>query len=180
MNDKEKMSITPVAGYSPHIGVLVATLQHCRARTVWGLEDSTIYQLDFLYDTTANSIGALLLHLVALEVAIQDYTFQGLSLENSEWRQKWGVAMYLGDHARREIRGHPVSYYLDKLQQVRAQTLDQLRQVGDEWLWREAPWFDWTANNYWMWYHVYEDEINHRGEINWLKSRIPAAPPESD
>jgi len=69
---------------------------------------------------------------------------------------------------------------LDELQRIRAQTLDQLRQYSDEWLWREAPWFDWVANNYWMWYHVYKDEINHRGEINWLKSRIPAAPSESD
>ncbi len=88
--------------------------------------------------------------------------------------------MYLDDRARREIRGHPVDYYLDELQRIRARTLDQLRPYGDEWLWREAPWFDWVANNYWMWYHVYEDEINHRGEINWLKSRIPAAPPAPD
>ena len=179
MNDKEKSLIAPVAGYSPHVGVLVATLQHCRVRTVEWVQDLTIYQLDFLYDATANSIGALLLHLAALEVAIQEYTFHGISLENPEWREKWGTAMCLGDRARREIRGHPADYYLDELQRIRARTLDQLRQYGDEWLWRESPWFDWTANNYWMWYHVYEDEINHRGEINWLKSRIPAAPPES-
>jgi len=28
------------------------------------------------------------------------------------------------------------------------------------------------ANNYWQWYHVYEDEINHRGEMSWRLSRM--------
>ncbi len=49
----------------------------------------------------------------------------------------------------------------------------------DEWLWKELPWNEQAANNYWMWYHVYEDEINHRGEISWLKSRIPREPEDS-
>jgi hypothetical protein len=180
MREKDKALIAPVAGYSPHIGVLVDTLQCCRSKTVEWLQDLTIYQLDFLYDATANSIGALLLHLCALEVAVQEYSFHGIALENPEWRQKWGVAMDLGEPARREIRGHPVSYYLAELQRIRAQTLEQLRQYQDDWLWRQAPWGNRIVNHYWMWYHVYEDEINHRGEISWLKSRIPADPPQSE
>jgi hypothetical protein len=27
-------------------------------------------------------------------------------------------------------------------------------------------------SNYWQWYHVYEDEINHRGEMSWRLSRM--------
>lgn len=56
---------------------------------------------------------------------------------------------------------------------MRESTLAQFRQYDDEWLWQESPSNNIVANNYWMWYHVYADEINHRGEINWLKSRIP-------
>lgn len=178
MRGKDKVMIAPVTGYSPHMGVLIDTLQCCRSKTIEWIQDLTIYQLDFLYDDRANSIGALLLHLCALEVAVQEYTFYGIPLENPEWQQKWGTAMYLGDRARREIRGHPVQYYMEKLDETRSQTLNHMQQYGDEWLWRESPWFRRLANNYWMWYHVYEDEINHRGEISWLKSRIPAAPPE--
>ena len=178
MREKDKALIAPVAGYSPHIGVLVDTLQCCRSKTVEWLQDLTTYQLDFLYDATANSIGALLLHLCALEVAVQEYSFQGIDLENPAWRQKWGVAMYLGDEARRQIRGRPLNYYLDQLESVRTETLDQLRHYNDDWLWREAGWGNRMVNHYWMWYHVYEDEINHRGEINWLQSRIPSAPPK--
>jgi hypothetical protein len=180
MREKDKVLIAPVAGYSPHIGVLVDTLQCCRSKTIEWVQDLTIYQLDFLYDANANSIGALLLHLCALEVAVQEYTFYGISLENPEWQQKWGVALYLGDRARQEIRGHPVDYYIEKMEHIRGQTLTQLQQYNDEWLWEEAAWFGRQANHYWMWYHVYEDEINHRGEISWLKSRIPASPPDPE
>lgn len=176
MRAQDKATITPIDGYAPHIGVLVDTLLCCRSKTIEWLKDLTTHQLDYLYDENANSIGALLLHLCALEVAVQQYSFQGIELENLKWKQKWGLAMYLGDPARREIRGHEVTYYLDQLRCIRTHTLEQLRQLDDEWLWREASWGNRTVNHYWMWYHVYEDEINHRGEISWLKSRIPALP----
>jgi hypothetical protein len=87
--------------------------------------------------------------------------------------------MNLGEAARRAIHRQPLSYYLNELLAVRDQTLAQLRRYGDDWLWRESEWNDRVANNSWMWYHVYEDEINHRGEINWRKSRIPAALPDA-
>ena len=178
--NEDKLLITPFAGYSPHIGVLVATLQRCRETTIRWVQDLTSYQLDVLYDAHANSIGALLLHMAAIEAAYQDYTFTGRNiLDNPERIKKWEVPMNLGEAARRQIRGQPISYYLTELALIRSQTLDQLQQYNDDWLWLESPWNDRVANNYWMWYHVYEDEINHRGEISWLKSRIPAAPPEA-
>lgn len=181
MPAKTKLLITPTKGYGPHMGVLVATLQRCRETTVRWVQDLTIHQLDFVYDANANSIGALLLHMAAIEAAYQEYTFTGRNiLDNPERIRKWEVAMNLGDRARREIRGRTVDYYLDELEMIRQQTLEQFQQYDDEWLWKESPWNDGTANNYWMWYHVYEDEINHRGEISWLKSRIASMPPAAD
>jgi hypothetical protein len=87
---------------------------------------------------------------------------------------KWGVPMDIGERARQEIHGNSASYYIEELTAIRAQTLDQFRRYDDAWLWREAEWNDAIANNYWMWYHVYEDEINHRGEISWKLSRMSA------
>jgi len=105
MNPINKLLITPAEGFSPHIGVLVSTLERCREKTIALVQDLTIRQLDYLYDSEANSIGALLLHMAAIEAAYQENTFYG--------------------------------------------------------------------RNIWKWFHVYEDEISHRGEISWLKSRIP-------
>ena len=167
MNEPHKLLITPVAGYSPHIGVLVATLQRCRETTIRWVQDLTIHQLDYLWDENANTIGALLLHMAAIEAAYQEYTFTGRNiLDNPERIAKWEIPMYLDDPARQSIKGQPIDYYLDELQAMRTLTLQQLRQYDDSWLWQEAPWNDAVANNYWMWYHVYEDEINHRGEIS--------------
>lgn len=28
----------------------------------------------------------------------------------------------------------------------------------------------------WAWYHVMEDELNHRGQIRWLCARLPGHP----
>ena len=69
-----KLLITPIPGYSPHIGVLVSTMQRCRETTILLVQDLTIEQLDYLFDEQDNSIGALLLHLAALEAAYQEIT----------------------------------------------------------------------------------------------------------
>lgn len=175
--NENSLTITPAAGYTPHIGVLVSTLEACRDTTIRWVKELTIHQLDHLYDANANSIGALLLHIASIEAAYQEYTFTGRNiLDNPERIEKWRTPMYLGEQARKEIKGQPVDYYLDELAQMREKTLAQFKQLDDEWLWQESPWNNRTANNYWMWYHVYEDEINHRGEISWLKSRIPPEP----
>jgi hypothetical protein len=42
----------------------------------------------------------------------------------------------------------------------------------DAWLERSvtpAP----RINAHWAWFHVAEDEINHRGQIRWLRARLP-------
>lgn len=174
MNNAHKLLIAPTAGFSPQIGILVATMQRCRETTIRWVQDLTVAQLDYLWDENANTIGALLLHAAAIEAAYQEYTFTGRNiLDNPERIAKWRIPMDLGAEARQTIKGQPIGYYLSELQAIRELTLTQFRQYDDEWLWQEAPWNDLIANNYWMWYHVYEDEINHRGEISWLKSRIP-------
>ena len=170
-----KLIITPLAGYTPHVGVLVATLQRCRETTLGLVKDLSIAQLDYLFDAEDNAIGALLLHIASLDIAFQEITFRGRnSMDVPALAAEWEVPMYLGEPARQQIRGNPIAYYLDEMQTVRAATLEALRHVDDDWLWQETQESDHLAmNNYYYWYHVYEDEINHRGEINWRLSRMP-------
>ncbi len=179
MTEVNKLLIEPAAGFSPQIGILVSTMTRCREKTIVLVQDLTIYQLDYLWDAEANTIGALLLHIASIEAAYQENTFYGRNiLDNPERIKKWRVPMYLGEPARETIRGNPIGYYLDELQAMREKTLAQLRQYDDDWLWIESKQNQSIANNYWKWFHVYEDEINHRGEISWFKSRIPALAPK--
>jgi hypothetical protein len=74
--------IGPRAGYSPQIGTLVSTLawvQNAIPATVNGL---TAANLDYLLDSRANTIGALLLHPAATETYYQLNTFDGLKWDS--------------------------------------------------------------------------------------------------
>ena len=58
---------------------------------------------------------------------------------------------------------------------MRERTLQALQQRDDSWLDIETRWGQRLVNHHWMWFHVFEDELNHRGQIRWLKRRLPGA-----
>jgi uncharacterized damage-inducible protein DinB len=173
MNPKHIYLITDVSGLTPQIGRLVSMMSYARHTTLDEVSDLTVQQLDYLHDRESNSIGALLKHIAAVEVVYQTATFENRRLSASEDRE-WGAALKLGPRARREIRGHNLDYYLTALENVRAHTLAEFAKRDDDWLYEETPFWDGLpANNYFKWFHVFEDEINHRGQIRWLRKRLP-------
>ncbi|MEE9124876.1 MAG: integrase, partial [candidate division NC10 bacterium] len=111
--------------------------------------------------------------IAAVEVAYQVDTFDGRGLSGEE-RRKWGAFLDLGEKARGSVRGHMLEYYLQLLHDVRAKTLSEFAKRSDDWLYEQTPfWGGQPANNYFKWFHVFEDEINHRGQIRWLLKRLP-------
>jgi uncharacterized damage-inducible protein DinB len=163
--------VAPIAGYTPQIGRLVSMMNYARRTTLDEAEGLSVEHLDYLHDPQSNSIGALLLHIAAVEVWYQAATFGSRAAAESE-TGPWEVALDLGARSRREIKGHDVDYYLRLLAEVRAKTLDELARRDDAWLDEETPFWDrQPANNYFKWFHVLEDEINHRGQIRWLRKR---------
>jgi len=166
--------IGPMKGYSPQIGTIVSMLNYNR-QTIFDLvKNMTTEELDYLHDPKANTIGALLLHLGATEKFYQLNTFEGREFNEAEWKV-WGAASELGEKGRDAINGHSVAYYLDMIIEVRDKTLEELKVRDDEWLLAIDP--SWSANGplntYWKWFHVCEHEANHRGQIAWLKKRLP-------
>ncbi|GAB3575403.1 hypothetical protein GCM10027578_39540 [Spirosoma luteolum] len=174
--------IGPLKGYSPQIGTLVSMLNYNRDTIVRSVKGLTMAQLDHLFDANANSIGALLLHLAAVDKFYQINTFEGRQEFNDAEKAEWNAAMELGDTGRREIKGHELSFYLDKLASVRQQTLDLLKTKNDKWLLAVDPVWSQkeSINVYWKWFHVCEHESNHRGQIAFLKSRLPGGKPGKD
>ena len=169
--------IGPVPGYTPQIGTLVSMLNYNRYTVVSMVKSLTQAELDYLHDSKANTIGAMLLHLAATEKFYQINTFEGRQDFDSEERKLWGGAMDLGDAGRQQIKGHDVQFYLDVMTDIRQHTLQVLRGKNDDWLLAVDPeWSDETPlNTYWKWFHVCEHEANHRGQIAWLKGRLPGA-----
>lgn len=164
--------ITDIPGYTPEISRLMSMMNYARHSTLRAVQDLTIEQLDYLMDERSNSIGALLLHFAAVETAYQIETFEGRDLTDDEIASL-EPALNLGDRGRAEIRGNELSYYIDKLNEVRARTYELFKTVDDNWLHTEKPfWFNKPANYYFMWFHVFEDEINHRGQIRLIKNKF--------
>src|SRR6476469_462739 len=126
----------PRPGFSPQIGTLVSMLNWMRASILQPVQGLSVAQLDHLHDAKANSIGALLLHLAAVERLYQINTFEGRKWGDvrSETEKEWGAAVRLGVEARKSIKGHQLAYYLGKLKEVREHTLAELRKRDDAWL----------------------------------------------
>jgi uncharacterized damage-inducible protein DinB len=159
-------------GLSPQIGRLVSILSQVRATTLAELGRLDVEHLDYLHDDQSNSIGALLLHLAAVEVWFQANTFESRDLTRAE-ALEWETALDLGEAARRTVRGHGLDYYRARLAEVRAKTLFELARRDDAWLDVRTPFWDGKeANNYFKWFHVIEDELCHRGQMRWLRKRI--------
>jgi len=163
--------IEPIPGYAPTIGRLVGMLTYARSTTLAAVEGLTIAELDHLHDAESNSIGALLAHMAAVEWSYQVLTIEERLLSAQE-NERWSPALKLGESGRRLLRGEPLEHYLDELALIRRVTLDALATRDEAWLERsvaQAP----KINAHWAWFHVAEEEINHRGQIRFLRARLP-------
>jgi uncharacterized damage-inducible protein DinB len=160
---------------NPLIHGLLGMLRYARWTTLRAVENLTVEQLDHRQDSNANSIGVLLLHIAAVEALYQADTFDEREWNAAE-KARWQAALDLGPTAHQSIRNHPESYYRDILAEVRARTELELSRRDDAWLSVVGPMLNFKATRYWMWFHVFEDELSHRGQIRWLVKRLPPPP----
>jgi hypothetical protein len=181
-SDESVFVIGPLEGYSPLIGTLVSMLNYNRHTIISMVKSMSMQQLDYQHDAHANTIGALIMHLGATEKFYQVNTFEGRQDYNDEEKKMWGAAMKLGDKGRKSIKGKEVQFYIDAITEVRQKTLAELKTKDDNWLLAIDP--EWSKerplNTYWKWFHVCEHEANHRGQIAFLRSRLPGAKPGND
>ena len=182
MKGTSEFVIGPMEGYSPQVGTLVSMLNYNRSTILSMTKGMTVKELDHLHDANSNTIGALILHLGATEKFYQINTFEGRQDFNEEEKKTWEAAMELGDKGRQQIKGKELPFYIDAITEVRQKTLDELKKKDDKWLLAIDP--EWSKeqplNTYWKWFHVCEHESNHRGQIAFLKSRLPGAKPSKE
>lgn len=167
--------VGPKEGYTPEIGTLVSMMNWMRntmLRPVYGMSQK---DLDYLHDSESNSIGAMLMHLVATERFYQINTFtDGKHYEPGRQADKmYEAASNLGDDGRKTFKGKELDYYLEKLSECREFSLKELATYDDSWLEIvDTQFWGSPTNNYCKWFHVAEHESNHNGQIKYLKSRL--------
>jgi uncharacterized damage-inducible protein DinB len=181
--DSDINIIGPKKGYTPQIGTLVSMMAWMRMLVLRSVKGLSQKDLDYLVDPNANTIGSLLMHLAATDRIYQINTFEANSLKElpASFKEKWAVAMDLGEPARKTIKGHDLDFYVNLLGEVREQTLAEFRKRDDNWLMDVDKDWGWgPTNNFCKWFHVCEHESNHNGQIKFLAKRVPGAKPTSE
>ncbi|MCC2499190.1 DinB family protein [Bacillus paranthracis] len=161
--------IDKIDSLHPEFSKLVSMMNYARYTTMQAVEDLTMEELDYLYNEEANSIGMLLYHMAAVEFYYQIHTFEDREPTEAEL-ERWLPGLELEALGREEIKGKSIEFYINTLQEVRSKTIETFQSLPDEWLFKTTDfWYDKQANNYFKWFHVFEDEINHRGQIRLIK-----------
>lgn len=159
-------------GYSPEIGRLLAMMEYARETTIDAIRHLSVEELDYRIEGQGNSTGSLLLHIACVEEVYQILTFEERDPTEQEM-EKLRAGLTLGDIAFKESEGNAAAFYLEKLNKVRELTKFQLKKKEDKWLDEEFPFGpEHLANNYFRWFHVFEDELNHRGQIRLILSHL--------
>ncbi|WP_156431392.1 DinB family protein [Bacillus sp. FJAT-29814] len=159
-------------GFGPEFGKLVSMMDYARFTTLGEVKNLTIEELDYLFDEEANSIGMLLAHFAAVERVYQIVTFENRDPSEEELEPLL-PGLDLGTRGRETFKGYPLEFYLKELADVRTATLEKFKTLPDEWLYERTPfWWNKPANNFFKWFHVFEDELNHRGQIRIIKKMI--------
>ena len=168
--------IGPKKGYTPLIGTLVSMLENMTSQVKETIKGFTMEELDYQFDSTANSIGALILHITSSEKFHQIGTLENRPL-NEEELKFWAPARNLSSPSSKTIKGSEIGYYLEIMDEVRKDSLAGLKEKDDTWLLSidetistsETP-----INKFWRWFHACEHMSNHNGQIKFLKSRLPS------
>jgi uncharacterized damage-inducible protein DinB len=156
------------------IGILISEMEYIRNETYRLLKtrDLTIRDLDFNFDEYSNSIGTLLLHIASHEFKFQLNHFYNRSITEDEFKL-YGNAMPSMMN-KRLVSGNNLDFYFREIEAVRKNTLSYLKNLKDEWLFKEI-----TASNgksmgnyYYQLRHVIDDEINHQGQIKIILKRV--------
>lgn len=157
--------IGPIKDFSPQVGTLVSMLNNLKGRVENNVAALNQEELDYLVDEKANSVGALVMHLIATEVYFQSVTFDKKDVFDEKEGIEWKYAMSLGKDGQENIKEHEITYYLDIWKKVRKQTIKVLKTKDDEWLA--------SNSNHYYWFHTMEHQSSHLGQILFLKKRIP-------
>ena len=158
-----------IKGYSPQIGTTLSMMEDLKRRVTSSVAKLNQEETDFLLDENANRIGAMIMHLAATEKYYQLYTFEHRGF-NKEEKEKWNIALSLGEDGRTTLKGKPIDYYLDIWDEVRAETKRLLKTKDDTWFTAKVK--GGGMNNHWAWYHVMEHQANHMGQIRLIAKRI--------
>ncbi|MDV6375546.1 DinB family protein [Deinococcus arenicola] len=171
LQSERAVRIEPEPQYTPQIGALVEMMNYARLTTLQAVEGLTVAQLDAVPEGFGNSIGMLLAHIAAVDRLYHHVSFENRLYHEASEAVRGGLSM--GREGTPPPTGQSLDTLLAELEASRAATLEALATKDDGWLASRmtAPYFT-AMNQHWAWFHVMEDEVNHRGQIRILRQWV--------
>ena len=168
---RRELILSSVACQAPEIGVWLAALSECRARTNKSVADIRNDELDWVSPLSRNTIGTLLYHIAAIEL---DWLYaEILEQEFADNFHSWFP------HDVRDLEGNLTTVvgvstqrHEERLQHVRdclfavlsTMSLSEFRRV------RHLEAYDVTPE--WAVQHLLQHEAEHRGQIRILRHQL--------
>ena len=171
---KAPITVNPIPGFDPRIGLYLAQLEDVRERTKRYVDGLTQAQLEWHPNPKVESIGTMLIHVAAVELSWIQEDIRREPM-GEEWRIGFPIRFGIP-----QISGESLAYFIGLLDSTRAVTRDVLAGVTDADLSRalvplddedtpDAPQF--TIE--WILYHLIEHEAHHKGQIAVMKRLLP-------
>ena len=168
---RRKLILSSVTCEAPEVGIWLAALSDCRARTLKALAGMRHDEIDRICPLSRNTIGTLLYHIAAIELdwlhsEILEREFPG---DFRTWfphdvRDSEGnLAIVAGDSAAQHEER--LSYVRNKL--VEALSVMSLSEFGRV---RHLQPYDVTPQ--WVVHHLLQHEAQHRGQIVMLRHQF--------
>jgi len=173
MNESNEVSrpehvLSSVACEAPEIGIWVAALNGCRARTYQAIDGIRNDELDWVCPLSTNTIGTLLYHIAVIEldwlyVEILEQEFPG---DFSSW---FPYDVRDSDGNLTSIEGESFQRHEERLHYARknllgalcTMSLSEFRRV------RRLKAYDVTPQ--WVVHHLLQHEAEHRGQIATMR-----------
>ena len=132
------------------------------------IQDLNQDQLYCKIDKNINSVANILLHLIAVEIRYQYYTFeQGYELIENELNKHLSNSINMEKNINQNSLGFSISDFISLIIEVKEVTFNNFKIVDKNWLLNKHPVY--KISNYYNWLHVLEHQSNHIGQIILLK-----------
>lgn len=152
------------------IDYLLGILEDARITTLQRIKGISQAELHWQYAEGWNTIGALLNHLEALENYLRIMYLENRRLTDTELK-KFGPALKMGEYLPQLITDDSIDFYLNRLADSRKVLVEQIHGLSKEDFHKKRKGYDKEngCNLAWVFYHLAEDEIHHRGQISILR-----------
>ena len=152
---------------SPKVSYWYSLLDETRGRLLRILKKLTDEELDYSpNEEFFETIGTLLLHIAGVEWSWIFEDIDGKEMDYEEF--KYGFALR-PDVNLPQLKGKSKQYYMDKLEKVRKQVLERLKNLSDEELVKQVGSSSEKYSIEWILFHILEHEAMHIGQILFLK-----------